>query len=87
MKARKQGLVVAIATYQAEVGKRLRKVVAVPTRDPLESFTDRSIAVLIPGIDERTIAAAIPNNDVDWENAHRKKMEERWSVFLAGSTS
>ena len=87
VKARKQSLVVAIATYQAEVGKRLRKVVAVPTRDPLESFTDRSIAVLIPGIDERTIAAAIPNNDVDWENAHRKKMEERWSVFLAGSTS
>ena len=59
------------------VGRRLRKVVAVPPRDPLKSFTDRSIAVLIPGIDERTIAAACidKKNHVDWKNAAPGK---RW---------
>jgi hypothetical protein len=77
--AERQGLRLAIATFQVERGKRQRAIVAVSTTDTLDSFTDAGIALLTPGLAERMSRFA-PANDAEWQRMNEQKMADRLRI-------
>jgi hypothetical protein len=74
--AAQHGMRTAIAIHQPEAGKRIRSLVSVGTTDPLETFTDAGIAMLVPGLAEISRSAAT-YTDEDWIQMHRQQTEDR----------
>jgi hypothetical protein len=79
---KQRGDQIAIVSFQAEVGKRIRRIVAIPTSDPPSSFTDAGIVRLFPGLaDYMSKIASLP--DAEWERYQLEKMRGRLDATAA----
>jgi hypothetical protein len=66
----------SLATGHEPKWKRIRRIVAIPTSDPPDSFTDAGIVRLVPGLaDHMNQIASLP--DAEWKRYHLEKVRDR----------